>query len=76
MHGPADDARSLHGPLDDDRIPTPVGAYLGLALLPTTPSGEDYTFSELDRMFRDAGFSRTELHELPPERVVIAYRSA
>ena len=59
--------------LDDDRVPTPVAAYLSLALLTTTPAGENYTFSELARMFRNAGFQRTELHELPPERVVIAY---
>jgi hypothetical protein len=45
-------------------------------MLATTGGGDSYPFSELDRMFRNAGFNRTELHDLPPspERVVIAYR--
>jgi predicted nicotinamide N-methyase len=71
---PGGRAVALQYVVDEDRVSTPVGAYLGIALLATTPGGENYTFSELDRMFRNTGFSRTELHELPPERVVIAYR--
>jgi hypothetical protein len=45
-------------------------------MLATTPSGDAYTFGEYERMCRGAGFSRSELHPLPPtmERVVIAYR--
>ncbi len=72
---PGGRAVALQFVLNDDRVSTPVAAYLSLALLATTPGGDNYTFSELDRMFCNAGFSRTELHELPPERVVIAYRS-
>ena len=62
---------------DDGRVSPPAHAAFGLAMLATTPGGDAYTVSELDRMFRDAGFARTELHELAPttERVVIAYRS-
>jgi hypothetical protein len=46
-------------------------------MLATTPGGDAYTVSELDQMFRNAGFARTELRELAPtsERVVTAYRS-
>ena len=46
-------------------------------MLATTPGGDAYTVGELDRMFRDAGFARTELHDLTPttERVLIAHRS-
>ena len=61
---------------DDDRVSPPAAADLSLALLATTPGGDTYTFAELDRMFRHVGFPRTELHELPPFRVVMAYRSA
>lgn len=71
---PGGRAVALQYVLDDDHVSTPVGAYLGVALLATTPGGQNYSFTELDRMFRDAGFARTELHELPPERVVIAHR--
>jgi len=43
-------------------------------MLGTTPSGDAYTFSEYERMFRNAGFKASELHPLPPtpERVVIS----
>lgn len=60
--------------LNDDRASPPPATDLSLGLLATTPGGENYTFAELDRMFRTVGFRRTELHELPPEHVVIAYR--
>jgi len=41
-----------------------------------TPSGDAYTFSELERMFSDAGFARSEIHPLPPsiEQVVISHK--
>ena len=79
VHGalvPGGRAVALQYILDDDRIARPAAAYLSLALLATTPGGGNYTVGELDRMFRNAGFSHTELHELPPERVVIAHRSS
>lgn len=60
--------------LNDDRVSPPAATELSLGLLATTPSGDTYTFAEVDRMFRTVGFRRTELHELPPEHVVIAYR--
>ncbi len=62
---------------NDDRVSPPAHAAFALAMLATTPRGDAYTVSELDRMFRSAGFARTDLRELAPtsERVVIAYRS-
>jgi hypothetical protein len=43
-------------------------------MLGSTPSGDAYTFPELERMFRNAGFVRSEMHELPPsiQRAVIS----
>jgi hypothetical protein len=43
-------------------------------MLGSTPSGDAYTFRELESMFRNAGFSRSELHPLPPtfQHVVIS----
>jgi hypothetical protein len=63
---------------DDDRVSPPAHAAFGLAMLATTPGGDAYTVSELDRMFRDAGFDRTELCQLAPttERVMIAYSAS
>ncbi|HYV56994.1 MAG TPA: class I SAM-dependent methyltransferase [Candidatus Nitrosopolaris sp.] len=62
---------------NDDRISPPAHAAFGLAMLATTPGGDAYTVTELDGMFRHAGFARTELCELTPtsERVMIAYRA-
>jgi hypothetical protein len=61
---------------NDDRVSPPAHAAFSLAMLATTPGGDAYTVTEMDRMFRNAGFARTELQELSPtsERVVIAYR--
>ena len=61
---------------DENRVTPPDSAAFALTMLATTPTGDAYTFAEYDRMFRAAGFSRSELHPLPPtmERVVIAYK--
>jgi 2-polyprenyl-3-methyl-5-hydroxy-6-metoxy-1,4-benzoquinol methylase len=61
---------------NEDRITPPQAAAFAMQMLGGTPSGDAYTFAELDQMFRSAGFSRTEMHELPPtiERVVISYK--
>jgi predicted nicotinamide N-methyase len=62
---------------NDDRVSPPAHAAFALAMLATTPEGDAYTVGELDRMFRNAGFARTELRELVPtsERVVIGCRA-
>ncbi|HJT19154.1 MAG TPA: class I SAM-dependent methyltransferase [Nitrospira sp.] len=50
---------------NDDRVtPEPVAEF-SLIMLATTPDGDAYTLKEYERMFRTAGFSRTELHALP-----------
>jgi ubiquinone/menaquinone biosynthesis C-methylase UbiE len=61
---------------DEDRAGPPDSVMFALVMLATTPAGDAYTFAEYERLFRAAGFSRSELHPLPPtmERVVIAYR--
>ena len=59
---------------NEDRVSPPIPASFSLMMLGGTPSGDAYTFSELERMFRNAGFSHSELHQLPPtlEPVVIS----
>jgi 2-polyprenyl-3-methyl-5-hydroxy-6-metoxy-1,4-benzoquinol methylase len=61
---------------NDDRVTPPQAAGFSMTMLGVTPSGDAYTFAELERMFRNAGFSRSELHELPPtvQRVVISHK--
>jgi ubiquinone/menaquinone biosynthesis C-methylase UbiE len=61
---------------NEDRVSPPVAASFSLMMLGTTPSGDAYTFAELDRMFRNTGFSRSELHPLPPtfQQVVISHK--
>lgn len=61
---------------NDDRVTPPQAASFSMTMLGMTPAGDAYTFAELDQMFRSAGFSRSELHELQPtiERVVISHK--
>ncbi|MEA2625253.1 MAG: hypothetical protein QOD06_1298 [Candidatus Binatota bacterium] len=60
---------------DENRVTPPEAATFGLVMLVTTPAGDAYTFPEYERMFANAGFSRSELHPIPPsfQRVVISY---
>ncbi|HYR89545.1 MAG TPA: class I SAM-dependent methyltransferase [Terriglobia bacterium] len=63
---------------NDDRVSPPVPAMFSLTMLASTPAGDAYTFAELDRMFRNAGFTRSELHSPPglPEQVIVSYTDA
>jgi SAM-dependent methyltransferase len=59
---------------NDDRVTPPDSAGFSLIMLIGTPSGDAYTFSQLEKMFAGAGFSRSTLHALPPtfQQVVIS----
>jgi len=61
---------------NEDRISPPDAAAFSIMMLAATPNGDAYTFSELERMFSNAGFGRSEIHPLPPslEQVVISYK--
>lgn len=61
---------------NEDRISPPDAAAFSVMMLGSTPSGDAYTFSELDQMFANTGFTRSEHHELPPsiQRVVIGQK--
>jgi 2-polyprenyl-3-methyl-5-hydroxy-6-metoxy-1,4-benzoquinol methylase len=61
---------------NEDRVSPPVAASFSLMMLGTTPGGDAYTYAEFERMFRNAGFSSSELHPLPPtfQQVVISHR--
>jgi hypothetical protein len=51
---------------NEDRVTPPVAASFAMMMLGTTPSGDAYPFSDLDRMFREAGFTKNALHQIPP----------
>ena len=59
---------------NEDRVTPPEVAGFSLVMLVGTPSGDAYTFPQLEQMAADAGFSRSTLHQLPPtfQQVVIS----
>lgn len=61
---------------NEDRISPPDAAAFSVMMLGSTPSGDAYTFAELERMASNAGFRRSELHELQPsiQHVVVSYK--
>ena len=61
---------------NDDRVSPPIPAAFSLMMLGGTASGDAYTFKELERMFANAGFSRSELHDLPatPQKLIVSYK--
>lgn len=61
---------------NEDRVSPPRAAQFSLVMLCSTPSGDAYTFAELETMYRNAGFARSELHPLPPtdQSVVLSYK--
>ncbi|MGO9269298.1 MAG: class I SAM-dependent methyltransferase [Terriglobia bacterium] len=63
---------------NEDRISPLPAATFSMIMLGTTPHGDAYTFAEFDRMFRQAGFARSELHEMPPtpERMIVSYKDS
>jgi predicted nicotinamide N-methyase len=58
---------------NEDRVSPPGAAAFSLMMLGSTASGDAYTFSEFDRMFRNAGFSSSQAHSMPgPEKVIVS----
>ena len=59
---------------NEDRVTPPDAAGFSMQMLIGTPSGDAYTFPELERMFANAGFSRSTIHPVPPsiEHVLIS----
>jgi SAM-dependent methyltransferase len=59
---------------NDDRVTPPEAAGFAMIMLTSTPSGDAYTFKELEQMAANAGFSKSTVHVLPPgiQTVVIS----
>jgi 2-polyprenyl-3-methyl-5-hydroxy-6-metoxy-1,4-benzoquinol methylase len=61
---------------NEDRISPARDAMFSMQML-GTPAGDAYTYAELERMFRNAGFARNEMREVPPfpQRLVVSYKA-
>jgi ubiquinone/menaquinone biosynthesis C-methylase UbiE len=59
-----------------DRVSPPTPAAFSMVMLATTPSGDAYTYAELDNIAKEAGFARTEQGATPLgiATLVIAYK--
>ncbi len=57
-----------------DRVSPPVPAAFSMVMLANTDSGDAYTFKELDKIFSEAGFSRTVAHPISemPQTVLVS----
>jgi ubiquinone/menaquinone biosynthesis C-methylase UbiE len=62
---------------NEDRVSPPMQAAFSLTMLISTPAGDAYTYAELSRMYREAGFGRIEAHPVPggPHTVVVGEAS-
>src|ERR1700726_3540749 len=63
---------------NEDRVTPPTAAAFSLMMLANTDSGDAYTFSEYEKMFRNAGFAKSTLHPVPemPQQVIVSEKSA
>lgn len=61
---------------NEDRVSPTDAAAFSVMMLGSTPSGDAYTFKELQAMARNAGYKRSELHPLPPsiQQAVISFK--
>ncbi|HQY88112.1 MAG TPA: methyltransferase [Tepidisphaeraceae bacterium] len=59
---------------NEDRVSPPMSATFPLVMLATTERGDAYTFAELDRMLRSAGFANNKLHqpENSPQQIIVS----
>lgn len=59
---------------NEDRVSPPVPASFSMMMLGGTVGGDAYTFRELERMFKNAGFASSEPRQIPasPEQVIIS----
>src|SRR5579864_2218418 len=63
---------------NEDRVTPPTTAAFSLIMLANTDAGDAYTFSEYEKMFRNAGFAKSSLHPVPdmPQQVMVSEKSA
>ncbi len=59
---------------NEDRVSPAMPAMFSLVMLATTDAGDAYTLPEYEKMFCNAGFAKTTLHQIPdmPSQVLIS----
>ncbi|MBS1860031.1 MAG: methyltransferase type 12, partial [Acidobacteria bacterium] len=75
---PGGRAAALEFVPNEDRVSPPMAAAFALVMLASTPSGDAYTLSEYESMYREAGFARIAGHPVPagPHTIVMGERAA
>ncbi|MDQ3907047.1 MAG: methyltransferase domain-containing protein [Acidobacteriota bacterium] len=59
---------------NEDRVTPPTAAAFSLTMLGSTERGDAYTFRELEQMFRNAGFARSEIFPGVPGSIIVSYK--
>jgi 2-polyprenyl-3-methyl-5-hydroxy-6-metoxy-1,4-benzoquinol methylase len=59
---------------NEDRVTPSTAAAFSMVMLANTDAGDAYTFSEFEKMFRTAGFTKTTFHPVPemPHQVMVS----
>jgi len=59
---------------NEDRVSPPMAAAFSVIMLANTDAGDAYTVSQYEKMFRNAGFAKTTLHQVPdmPQQVLVS----
>ncbi len=59
---------------NEDRVTPPMAAAFSLIMLANTDAGDAYTHAQYEKMFCNAGFSKTTLHPVPdmPQQVLLS----
>jgi hypothetical protein len=62
---------------NEDRVSPPIPAAFSLIMLAETPAGDAYTFSQLNEMFKAAGFGSSKMVPVPnsPQTAIVTRAS-
>jgi SAM-dependent methyltransferase len=74
--GPGGRAVTVEFVPNESRTEPPQSVGFAIVMLASTAHGDAYTFAEFEKMFANAGFSRSELHQPPIaiEQVIVSYK--
>lgn len=73
---PGGQAITLEFVPNEDRVSPPTPAMFSLIMLATTDKGDSYTLAEYEKMFRNAGFAKTTMHQIPdmPQQLLVSQK--